>query len=240
MHVEDYETKVVTQRGAKEAAQNKGEYIMAKKKSRKKAKKVVSKKAKKAAKKENENKESPPPVEFPAMLVATAETVGLTQKQITACKDVEALKAAITELAPPVEFPAKLVKRAKKIGMSPEMIAVYPDAESLKRACDGISPRTNPDARVKEGKISPPVKYTDKMPDKFEFESAMEEKFISASRAQFDENNLQLELRKINRKHGPQKPVRITKDMNCNAVKGKNKDKQMAKMLITKFVIFMK
>ena len=120
------------------------------------------------------------------------------------------------------------------------MIAVYPDAESLKKACDGISPRTNPDARVKEGKIPPPVKYTDKMPDKFEFESAMEEKFLSASRAQFDENNLQLELRKINRKYGAQKPVRITKDMNCNAVKGKNKDKQMARMLITKFTIFMK
>ncbi len=185
---------------------------------------ATKKSRKKVAKKKADNKKT------------GGDKAGGDKAQKTAKKTADPPKLTEAE----VQYGAELIKRAKKIGMSPEMIAVYPDAESLKKACDGISPRTNPDARIKEGIIPPPVEHPDKMPDKFEFESAMEEKFHSANRAQFDENNLQLELRRINRKYGAQKPVKIVKTVNCNSVQGKNKDKQTAKMLITKFEILMK
>lgn len=140
-----------------------------------------------------------------------------------------------------ISIPTELYNRAsKKAGMSDEMIATYPDAESLKRACDKISPRTNPDARPGEGVVPPPVKYEDNRPDVFEFDSKMEAKFISQNRAQFDENELQLKLREINRRYGPQKLVKIIKTTTFKPVKGITKDKLSAMFLVTHYEVHFK
>lgn len=173
-----------------------------------------------------------------AMLISTAETVGLTQAEIIACEDADALVTAINNVADKKLTPLK--KRARKIGMSDAMIASYPDALALKRACDKISPKTNPDFRAQPGKVPEPVVY-DKMPDKFEIDSKLECKFISQNRAQFDEANLQAELRRINRKYGPQKPVRTVRTMSFKAVKGiDEKTKLSVKFFVTHYEIFMK
>ena len=133
-----------------------------------------------------------------------------------------------------------LYDRARKIGMSAEMIATYPDEDALKKACDGISPQTNPDARPKEGVIPPPKVY-DKMPDKFEFDSKLEAKFITQNRASFDENNLKAKLRRINRRYGAQKPVKIVKTVTFKPVKGiDEKTRLSCRFLVTHFEIFMK
>lgn len=135
-----------------------------------------------------------------------------------------------------------LVKRAKKIGLTDNQIASYPDAESLKKALDGMSPQTNPDARVKPGKPPKPVVHTEKMPKekKFEIDSKFEQKFISQSRAQFDENTLQAELRRINRKYGAQEPVKIVKTTTFKPVSGLNENKITVKFLITHFEVYFK
>jgi len=119
----------------------------------------------------------------------------------------------------------------KKIGMSDAMIASYPSAEALKQACDGMHPKSNPDARIKEGKRSEPVKFDENRPDKFTLESVMETKFAMQNRLHFDEGNLQALLRNINRQYGEQKPVRIIKDMNLVPKK---------RELVTKFEIYFK
>jgi len=133
-----------------------------------------------------------------------------------------------------------LYERARKIGMSDAMIATYTDEVALKKACDGISPRSNPDAEPKQVNIPEPVVIKEEMPDKFEFESRLEYKSMMRNRDQFDRNNLQLELRKINRKWGEQKPVKIVKTTTFKPVKGINEDKIASKFLITRFEIFLK
>lgn len=136
---------------------------------------------------------------------------------------------------------AELYARAKnKAGMSDEMMAAYPHAESLKAACDAIHPQSNPDAFPKRGSAPLPVKYEDNMPDKFEIDSMMEAKFISQNRVQFDENNLKAELRRINRKYGAHKPVKIVKTTTFNQVNGKNADRVACKVLVTHYEIFFK
>ena len=124
-----------------------------------------------------------------------------------------------------------LIKRAKKIGLTKEQIATFTDSAALKAYLDGISPQTNPDAKRKPGTPPKPIIHPDPMPEKFEFESRMEAKFISQSRTQFDENALQAKLREINRKYGPGKPVKVVKTVF---------NKPKSGMLTTKFEIFMK
>ena len=91
--------------------------------------------------------------------------------------------------------------------------------------------KSDPDARIKEGK--PPVhpKFEENMPDSFTLESVIEAKFVQKNRSQFDESNLQAFLRNINRRYGAQKPVRIVKDISFVAKKYE---------LVTKFTIFFK
>ena len=124
-----------------------------------------------------------------------------------------------------------LIKRAKKIGLKKEQIATFSDSVALKAYLDGISPQTNPDAKMRPGTPPKPVVHSEPMPEKFEFESKMENKFISQNRTQFDENALQAKFREINRKYGPGQPVKVVKTVFNKSVKG---------MLITKFEIFMK
>lgn len=138
------------------------------------------------------------------------------------------------------QFPAELVERARKIGMSPEMIATFPDETSLKNGCDRISPQTNPDYRPKQGVVPKTVTMPDIMPDKFEFESRLECKFMMRDRRQFDESNLQAELRRINRKYGAQKPVKIVKTVTFDRRRGVNDDRIAADFFVTHFEIFMK
>lgn len=187
-----------------------------------------------------------------AMMISTAETVGLTQAEIIACEDAEALEAAIKNHpdggvaiyrtdGKEILIPQTLYVRAKeKVGMTNEMMATYPDIESLKKACDRIHPKSNPDAYPKQGEAPKSVKYEDNMPDKFEVDSMMEAKFISQNRAQFDEANLQDELRRINRKYGAHNPVKIVKTTTFNQIRGMNKDRIACKVLVTKFEIYFK
>ncbi len=138
-----------------------------------------------------------------------------------------------------LQISRELYDRARKqVGLSDELIARYTDGTKFKQYLNGISPKTNPDLRVKAVKIPKPVQLEDNMPDKFEFESKLEVKFLGQNRAQFDEQKLQEKLRAINRKYGAQKPVRIIKEMDCIPVDGFNKLKQNAKLLITKIVIY--
>lgn len=137
------------------------------------------------------------------------------------------------------KFPKELYDRALKIGLAKEVIEAFPDAETLKAKCDAISPRTNPDAKPKEGDVPEPKDYS-KVPDQFEFESRLEARLLSCNRRQFDEANLQAELRKMNRKYGSHKPVRVLRDECGEPIKGKNKVGQNAKMYVTKFTVIYK
>lgn len=137
------------------------------------------------------------------------------------------------------KFPKELYDRARKIGLAPEVIAAMPSAEALKAKCDTISPRTNPDAKPQKGEVPEP-KDNGKIPANFEFESMLEARLLSCNRQQFDEANLQAELRKMNRKYGTHKPVRILRDECSKPVRGKNKVGQNAKMYVTKFTVIYK
>jgi hypothetical protein len=74
------------------------------------------------------------------------------------------------------------------------------------------------------------VGLSDDMPDKFAIESKMPLGTISRNREQFDEANLQTQLRFINRKYGHHQPVKVIKTVLYKPVNG---------MLITLFEIFM-
>lgn len=171
-------------------------------------------------------------------LIKKAKELGI---EIPKKATVKQLQELIKTVAPPPEDPA-LIKRAKKIGLNKDQIASYPDAESLKKALDGMSPQTNPDARVKPSTPPKPVVHAEKMPKekKFEIDSKFEQKFISQSRVQFDEANLQAEFRRINRKYGVQVPVKIIKTTTFKPVSGLNENKITVKFLITHYVIFFK
>jgi hypothetical protein len=174
--------------------------------------------------------------------------IGLYRKAVAAemsnedmCElgDPDAIAAALA--SPPAKFPENLLIRAKKkVGMSDIQIANYKTPEELKQFLDSVSPQTNPDAKAKRSKPPKQKQHTERMPDKFEFDSKLEVRLIGVNRTQFDENNLQLELRKINRKYGAQMPVKVVKTVNYGVVNDVNKEKQRAKMLITHFEIFMK
>jgi hypothetical protein len=169
-------------------------------------------------------------------LIKKAKELGL---EIPEKATVKQLKELIKTVAPePVD--TQLIERAKKIGLSDNQIESYPDVESLKKALDGMSPKTNPDARVKPGTPPTPKVHTEKIPDKVEIDSKFEAKFTSQSRSQFDENSLQAELRRINRKYGAHAPVKIIKTVTFKPVSGLNENKITVNFLITHFVIFFK
>lgn len=102
--------------------------------------------------------------------------------------------------------------------MSDAQIASYSSAEALRQAANGMHPRSNVDARVKEGETPEPVKFDENLPDSYVLESILEAKFIKTNRDHFDRGNLQACLRRINRRYGPQIPVRIVQNMSMVSV----------------------
>jgi hypothetical protein len=118
------------------------------------------------------------------------------------------------------EFGEDLYNRAKKtVGMSNAQIASYADADALLQALNGMHPKSNPDARVKEGK-RPEIKvFEENMPDSFTLESVLEAKFIKTNRDHYDRGNLQSFLCRIRRRYGEVEPVRIIQDRNFKVVK---------------------
>ena len=137
-------------------------------------------------------------------------------------------------------IPEALYERAtKKVGLDHSQIVAYPDVESLKRFCDTVHPASNPDAMPKAAVLPPPA-AKEEPPNKIQFDSKLEAQFVTMNRASFDNNTLQAEMRKVNRKYGTQKPVRITTDQACNAVDAKNERGISVKYLITHFVVYYK
>jgi len=130
------------------------------------------------------------------------------------------------------KFGKDLYDRCRKvIGMSDAMIASYTDADALKQAANGMHPKSNVDARVKQGARPEPMKFEENMPDSFTLESILEAKFIKTNRDYYDRGNLQAFLRRINRRYGPFKPVRIVQDRSFKVVK---------RELVTKYTIYYK
>ena len=130
--------------------------------------------------------------------------------------------------------------RARKVvGLTDDQIANYPDEGSLVKALNAMHPKSNPDAKVKAVKTPEQPRVEDKMPDKIVFESKMEARAM-ANRIHFDEQNLQLELRKINRQFDTHDPVRIVMDKSFKPVNGKDKKGRSEKQLITKFTVYYK
>ncbi|HDZ37962.1 MAG TPA: hypothetical protein ENH62_06720 [Marinobacter sp.] len=141
-----------------------------------------------------------------------------------------------------LDVPKNLYDRAiKKVGLDDSRIVAFPTAAALKKFCDKAHMASNPDARPQVAEIPPPEpKAVLEPPDKVEFDSKLEAQFITTNRASFDNNTLQAEMRKVNRKHGTQKPVRITTDQACKAVDGKDERGISVKYLITHFVVYYK
>ncbi len=133
-----------------------------------------------------------------------------------------------------------LYKRATKtVGLDDSRIVAFPNAAALKKFCDKTHPASNPDAMPKVGAV-PTAKTVLDPPDKIEFDSKLEAQFITRNRASFDENTLQAETRKVNRKYGTQKPVRITTDQACLPVDGRDERGISVKYLITHYVVYYK
>ncbi len=139
-----------------------------------------------------------------------------------------------------IEVPPDLYERAtKKVGLDDSQIAAFPNATALKKFCDKTHLASNPDARPEVGATPPPKAVLDP-PDKIEFDSKLEAQFVTMNRASFDNNTLQAEMRKVNRKYGVQKPVRITTDQAMKAVDGKSDRDISVKYLITHYVVYYK
>lgn len=138
------------------------------------------------------------------------------------------------------KFSDKLLKRAKGI-IPPTRIELYADEESLKAACDRLSPQTNPDHKVQAApEPEVPTQPSNEVPDEIEFESKLQCSFFMQNRAMFDENNLQSELRRINRKYGHQQPIEIKMSRRFEQVKGKDKQRRDCKVFVTNYIIVMK
>ena len=136
--------------------------------------------------------------------------------------------------------PHALYERAKnKVGLDNSRIVAFPTAAALKKFCDKTHPASNPDARPKVGVIPPP-KVVVEPPDKIEFDSKLEAQFITTNRASFDNNTLQAQMRKVNRKYGTQNPVRIMTDQACYVVDGKDERGISVKYLVTHFIVYYK
>ena len=141
-----------------------------------------------------------------------------------------------------LEVPLDLFERAtKKVGLDDSQIVAFPNVAALKKFCDKAHPASNPDALPKAAVIPPPEpKAVDERPNKIEFDSKLEAQFVTMNRASFDNNTLQAEMRKVNRKYGVQKPVRITTDQAQKPVDGKNERGISVKHLITHYVVYYK
>ncbi len=139
-----------------------------------------------------------------------------------------------------LSVPHALYERAtKKVGLDNSRIVAFPTAAALKKFCDKTHPASNPDALPQAAPI-PEAKTVLEPPDKIEFDSKLEAQFITMNRASFDNNTLQAEMRKVNRKYGTQKSVRIMTDQACKAVDGKDKRGISVKYLITHYVVYYK
>ncbi len=140
-----------------------------------------------------------------------------------------------------MNVPQALYDRAKKVvGMTDNMMVSFGTVAGLKNACARIHSKSNPYAQPKLEVVPPAPVYEDKRPNLFEYNSKLESKFISQNRAQFDEANLQQELRRINRKYGPQKPVKIVSTMTFKPENGVNEHRLSAKFLVTHYEIYMR
>ncbi len=163
------------------------------------------------------------------------------------CKSVDIEDNHVVEGNVRVEFgdrgisvPEALFERAKKkLGLDNSRIVAFPNAAALKKFCDKAHPASNPDALPERGD-TPPPKAVLQVPDKIEFDSKLEAQFVTMNRASFDNNTLQAEMRKVNRKYGVQKPVRITTDQAMKPVDGKNERGISVKYLITHYVVYYK
>lgn len=163
------------------------------------------------------------------------------------CKSIDIKDNHIVEGNVPVVFgnrsisvPKALRERArKKVGLDDSRIVAFPTAAALKKFCDKSHPASNPDAMPKVAEIPPPT-AKEEPPDKIEFDSKLEAQFVTRNRASFDNNTLQAEMRKVNRKYGTQKPVRITADQACKPVTGKDERGITVKYLITHYVVYYK
>ncbi|KKN04867.1 hypothetical protein LCGC14_1092950 [marine sediment metagenome] len=134
----------------------------------------------------------------------------------------------------------EVYKRARRtIGMRNEQIAAYGSEVSLVAAMNRMHPKSNPEARVKAVEVPEQPRVEDNMPDKIEFESKMEARSM-ANRTHFDEQNLQAELRKINRQYDTHDPVRIVTDKSFKPINGKDKKGRSEKQLITKYTVYYK
>lgn len=135
-----------------------------------------------------------------------------------------------------------LYERAtKKVGLDDSRIVGFPNAAALKKFCDKTHPASNPDARPQTGPDPDRVGgVAGPPPDKIEFDSKLEAQFVTVNRASFDYNTLQAELRKVNRKYGAQKPVRITTDQAQKPVDDVDKQGVSGKYLITHYVVYYK
>ncbi len=140
------------------------------------------------------------------------------------------------------EVPLDLYERAtKKVGLDDSQIVAFPNAAAIKKFCDKAHPASNPDALPKATKIPEPApKAVLQVPDKIEFDSKLEAQFVTMNRASFDNNTLQAEMRKVNRKYGTQEPVRIMTDQSCKVVDGKDERGISVKYLITHYVVYYK
>ncbi len=201
-------------------------------------------------------------LDLPRGLYDRACVAGLLSPQITAFPDVESLKAHLDKISPEtgggdpasppapdtpppapetvhvesggcaLDVPRELYDRCSKvIGMSDAMIARYPDVEALKQGANGMHPKSNVDARVKQGQRPEPAKFAENMQDSFTLESVLEAKCFKTNRDHFDRGDLQAFLRRINRRYGPQNPVRIVQDRTFKVVD---------RGLVTRYTIYYK
>jgi len=131
-------------------------------------------------------------------------------------------------------------KRAKKVGFTDRQIEQFANDDILNATCDSVSPQTNPDARPKRGIVPEKKDRPDDMPDQFDFVSELECRQSTTNRAQFDRDNLNAELRRINRRYGSYEPTAIERDASKTPIDGKDKHGRDAKLLVTKYTIYYK
>ncbi len=148
---------------------------------------------------------------------------------VTEIREATTAEARIQKLK--VNDPDLYNRCRKEIGMSDAMVASYSSAEALLQAANGMHPKSNVDARISEGKPPEPAKFEENMPDSFMLESVLEAKFIKTNRDHYDRGNLQAFLRRINRRYGPQEPVRIIEDKSFKVVQ---------RELVTKYTMYFK
>jgi len=104
---------------------------------------------------------------------------------------------------PVIDLDVTLFERAKKIGLTQEQMDSYGTPENLKAFLDSISPRTNPDARIKQGEVKEPVK---REPEKMPSEIALDREELAR-----ETNSIQGLVRKLNIKFNTPKITKVVK-----------------------------